>query len=207
MDYEAKCHLKQFKIVYDEEDIEFGQIMHQAVCDYIQKSQRSILVLSPNSVNSPNTLYNMHIVEEKLMFTGNDILIIVKLKPLNRMGLDKTLSELMAHRVCLELKDNNQDAQEFSGSGLMMLLKLHVSRKSANVYLLCFFSLNHAAYDIECSRLCYVVGYVVFVRECKCVFACFPQNHAVYNLECSRLGRYSLLCLCHYAQNCLVSAV
>ena len=113
VDYEAKRYLKQFKIVYGEEDIEFGQNIPQAVCDHIEKSQRSILVLSPNSVNSPNTLYNMHIVEEKLKFTGNDILIIVKLKPLNRVGLDKTLSELMEHRLCLEWKENNQDAQEF----------------------------------------------------------------------------------------------
>ena len=113
VDYEAKRQLRQFRIVYGEEDIEPGQNIPQAVCRYIETSQRSILLLSPNSVNTPNTLYNMHIVEEKLKFTGNDILILVKLKPLNRVGLDKTLSELMEHRLCLEWKENNQDAQDF----------------------------------------------------------------------------------------------
>ena len=55
----------------------------------------------------------MSIVEEKLKFTGNDILIIVMLKPLNRVGLDRTLKKLMEHRLCLEWKDHNQDAQNF----------------------------------------------------------------------------------------------
>ena len=87
INFEAKRHLSQFNIAYGEQDIEFGQNVHQAVQQYIERSYRSILVLSPNFVNSPNSLYHMNIVEEKLKFTGNDILIIVKLKPLNRVGI------------------------------------------------------------------------------------------------------------------------
>ena len=113
INFEAKQHLSQFNIAYGEQDIEFGQNIHQAVHQFIEKSYRSILVLSPNFVNSPNSLYHMNIVEEKLKFTGNDILIIVKLKPLNRVGLDRTLKELMEHRLCLEWKKDNQDAQDF----------------------------------------------------------------------------------------------
>ena len=113
IDFEAKRHLSQFNIAYGEQDIEPGQHIHQAVYQYIEKSYRSILVLSPNFVNSPNSLYHMNIVEEKLKFTGNDILVVVKLKPLNRVGLDRTLKELMEHRLCLEWKDDNQDAQDF----------------------------------------------------------------------------------------------
>ena len=119
VDYEAKRYLRQFKIVYGEEDIEFGQNVHEAVYQYIEQSHRSILVLSPNFVNSPNSLYHMRVVEEKLKFTGNDILIIVMLKPLSRVGLDRTLKELMEHRLCLEWKENNQDAQDFFWEQLM----------------------------------------------------------------------------------------
>ena len=113
IDFEAKRHLSHFNIAYGEQDIEPGQHIHQAVYEYIEKSYRSILVLSPNFVNSPNSLYHMSIVEEKLKFTGNDILIVVRLKPLNRVGLDRTLKELMEHRLCLEWKDDNQDSQDF----------------------------------------------------------------------------------------------
>ena len=113
INFEAKQHLSQFNIAYGEQDIEPGQHIHQAVYEYIERSYRSILVLSPNFVNSPNSLYHMNIVEEKLKFTGNDILIIVKLKPLNRVGLDRTLKELMEHRLCLEWKKDHKDAQDF----------------------------------------------------------------------------------------------
>ena len=113
VDYEAKWHLSRFKIAYGEQGIEFGQHLHQAVCQYIERSHRSILVLSPNFVNSPNSLYHMRIVEGRLKLTGNDILIVVILKPLNRLGLDRTLKELMEHRLCLEWKEDNWDAQGF----------------------------------------------------------------------------------------------
>ena len=113
VNYEAKRYLRQFKIVYGEEDVEYEQNVHQAAHQYITESHRSNLVLSPDFVNSPNSMYNTSIVEEKLKFTGNDILIIVRLKPLNRVGLDGTLKGLMERGLCLEWKDHNQDAQNF----------------------------------------------------------------------------------------------
>ena len=113
IDSKVKARLEHLKIRYGEEDIEPGQDIPDAISQYIRESRRSILVLSPDFVNPqrrPN--FNMHyarMIRDKLMNTGNDIVIIVELKSLKDVGLDITLTELMEHHLCLKWDEQEQD--------------------------------------------------------------------------------------------------
>ena len=105
---EVRERLKHFKIVYGEEEVEFGESLPNVISKYIKESRRSILILSPSFVYSPNnSMFYANLIRENLMDTGNDTVIVVELKPLNRVGLDRTLAELMEHQ------EDNQDAQAF----------------------------------------------------------------------------------------------
>ena len=121
---EVKERLKRFKIVYGEEEVEFGQSLPNVISQYIKESHRSILILSPAFVYSQNnSMFYANLIRENLMDTGNDTVIVVKLKPLNHVGLDRTLAELMEHRLCLEWKEDNQDAQDYFWEQLLDALQ------------------------------------------------------------------------------------
>ena len=113
IDQALKTRLTDFRVKYDDEDVQFGDNVHQAVCRYVEDSYRSVLVLSPSFINSPNKMYHTRIIEEKLVTSGRDNIIVIVLKPLNRVGLDRTLKELMEHRLCLEWEKDNVDAQNY----------------------------------------------------------------------------------------------
>ena len=67
---EVKERLKHFKIVYGEEEVEFGQSLPNVISQYIKESRRSILTLSPAFVDSQNnsiTKYYANLIRENLM--------------------------------------------------------------------------------------------------------------------------------------------
>ena len=113
IDFEVKRHLRGFRIAYGEQCLEFGEHVYEGVCQRIEESYRSILVLSPGFVNSPSKMYEIRLIEEKLVKTGADSVLVINLKPLHRVGLDKTLKDLMERHCCLEWLDGNSDAQSY----------------------------------------------------------------------------------------------
>ena len=101
----------RFKVRYGEESIDYGRPVPEAVCQFIDESRRSIVVLSNNFLQSPNNMFHTHMIKEKLIATGNDTVILVKLGSLP-VGLDQTLKLLMETRLCLNWHDRNEDAQK-----------------------------------------------------------------------------------------------
>ena len=127
IDFEMKEHLKHLKMLkirYGEQDVGFGQNIHNAIFQYIRESRRSILVLSPAFVHSPSNVYYADMIREKLIDTGDDSVIVVELKPLNREGLANTaLAELMKPHSCLKWNENNQQEQDIFWERLVIALQ------------------------------------------------------------------------------------
>ena len=56
-------------------------------------------------------MYHARLAEEHMIRAGMDKVVVVILKPLNRVGLNDTLTNLMEHRKCLTRHEKNYDAQ------------------------------------------------------------------------------------------------
>ena len=111
IDRKMKTRLKKYNICYCDEDIVPGESVPEKIYQFIAESRKCIVVLSKKSVKSQNNMFHIHMIKEKLIATGNDVVILIKLDSLP-VGLDETLKLLMETRLCLTWHDCDEYAQK-----------------------------------------------------------------------------------------------
>ena len=88
-----------------------GEIIEEQVVESIEKSRKTILVLSPNFLKSNWCNFEMQMARQKLFSQGNDVLILVLYKPLPKAQISRTLKTLLETKMYLQWT-NDLDGQK-----------------------------------------------------------------------------------------------
>ncbi|XP_072037074.1 toll-like receptor 2 [Amphiura filiformis] len=83
-------------------DEELGQFRVQAIVDGIERSRKTILVLSPNFMESEWCYFEMQIAQQRLLDEGRDVIIPVLLQPIPDDKMTRLLRKLLRTKGVLE---------------------------------------------------------------------------------------------------------
>ena len=91
-----------FKLCIHQRDFIPGEYIEDVIAEKIGKSRKTLLVLSPNFIQSNWCHFEMQMARNRLFEEGKDVLILVILEPLPTGTVNKTLSQLLSQKVYLE---------------------------------------------------------------------------------------------------------
>ena len=113
-------------------DFELGHYITDLVIENIEKSRKTLLILSPHFVQSQWCMFEMRMAHQKLFTSGQDVLILAMLKPLRNVETSKTLKALLEHKNYLEWIDDEY-GQKLFWARLIAGLDLPAAHPSRNV--------------------------------------------------------------------------
>lgn len=91
----------RFKLCIHERDFEVGRLITDNILDAIEVSRKVILLLSESFLTSEWCLFELHMAQHKLFDETRDVLVLVKLKDINKKFYTKNLKYLEKTRPCL----------------------------------------------------------------------------------------------------------
>ena len=118
------------KLCIHERDFELGGYIPDQVIECIEKSRKTLLILSPNFVRSTWCKFEYRMAHQKLFRTGHDILLLAILRPLDGVEICKTLKALLEQKTYVEWRED-QDGQNMFWAKLISAL--NIPRRRAHV--------------------------------------------------------------------------
>ena len=96
----------QIKLCLHERDFELGAMITEQIIGSIEDSRKTLLILSPHFIQSNWCKFEMNMAHQKLFTKGQDVLLLVILKPLDNVEISKTLRALLEKKTYVEWSDN-----------------------------------------------------------------------------------------------------
>ena len=103
----------RIRLCLHERDFELGGEIMEQVIDSIEKSRKTLLILSPHFVQSNWCKFEMKMAQAKLFRTGHDVLLLAILKPLDGVEITKTLKELLEQKTYVEWSEDQYGQKLF----------------------------------------------------------------------------------------------
>ena len=113
----------KLKLCLHHRDFELGANITEQIVTCIDESRKTLLLLSPNFLASTWCQFEMEIAQNKLISTGKDVLLLALLKPLQKVGISKTLKELMERKTYIQWTDNDEFGQKLFWGKLLDTVK------------------------------------------------------------------------------------
>ena len=90
------------KLCIHQRDFIPGHVLEEVIVEKIQTSRKTLLVLTPNFVNSNWCQFEVHMARNRLFDEGIDVIALVILEPLPNGSVNKTLCKLLEKKIYLE---------------------------------------------------------------------------------------------------------
>ena len=101
------------RLCLHERDFELGGEIMEQVIDSIEKSRKTLLILSPHFVRSNWCKFEMRMAHQKFFRTGHDVLLLAILKPLDGVEITKTLKALLEQKTYVEWSEDQYGEKLF----------------------------------------------------------------------------------------------
>ncbi|ELU00360.1 hypothetical protein CAPTEDRAFT_145791 [Capitella teleta] len=101
-----------FKLCIHHRDFPAGEILEEIIVDRIQKSRKTILVLTSEFVRSQWCDFEVSMARSQMFQSGRDIIIAVILRPLPFNCINKTLHNILKTKLYLEWEPRDEHAKE-----------------------------------------------------------------------------------------------
>jgi hypothetical protein len=89
-----------------------GSILEECIVDAIQRSRKTLLILSPEFVRSHWCNFEMSMARNKLFRSGQDVIVAVILRPLPLGSVSGRLYAILKTRLYIEWHPSSKDAQQ-----------------------------------------------------------------------------------------------
>jgi hypothetical protein len=103
--------VRGFKLCLAERDFTPGYNLHEHIVDYIDRSKKTILILTPNFIQSQWCSFEVSMALNKTIKSNHDVIVPVILQSLPLSAISKTLYSILKHNLYLEW-DTDRAARE-----------------------------------------------------------------------------------------------